>query len=187
MEPREKRAYPFSRSAPVLGRSRLAPLNAIRFAGVWAFSDVAAPEDGCTPLNARQRMNRWGNRRTKFPGVLGLALLITAGALSGCVSKSKAEAQARAAFLAGQQQAAQQMQARGPNVTVIGEVKNTLVPWTADLTLVKAILAADYYGAGDPKQIIIVRGGEQIQVDPNQLLKGEDILLQPRDVIEIRR
>jgi hypothetical protein len=131
--------------------------------------------------------NRLANGAAVFVSQIGFASLILGVVLSGCVSKSKAEAQARAAFLAGQQQAAQQMQARGPNVTVIGDVKNNLVPWTAGLTLAQAILAADYFGQGDPKQITIVRGGEQIQVNPTQLLSGEDIPLQPRDVIEIRR
>ncbi len=105
--------------------------------------------------------------------------------VSGCVSKAKADAQARTAFLAGQQQALQQMQVRGPSVTVLGEVRNKLIPWTADLTLAKAVLAAEYYGAKDPTEIIIVRDGEQIPVEASRLLSGEDIPLQPRDIIAL--
>ncbi len=116
-----------------------------------------------------------------------LGLLFLLPLLGGCVSKSKAEAQARAAFLAGQQQAAQVLQARGPNVTFVGEVKNKLVPWTADLSLSRALLAADYYGAKDPSEIVIRRGEEEIRVDPHRLLNGEDLLLQPSDIIELRR
>lgn len=125
-------------------------------------------------------------------GIKKLCLLWAAGAvllmpllMSGCVSKGKAEAQARAAFLAGQQQAAQQMEAMGPTVTVMGPVKNKLIPWTAGLTLAQAVVAAQYYGAKDPTEITIIRDGEQIRVDPHRLLGGEDLPLQPRDVVAL--
>jgi hypothetical protein len=110
-------------------------------------------------------------------------------ALSGCVTKSHAEAQARAAFVAGQQQAMERMrqsQAQGPTVTFLGPVKNILVPWTAELTLAKAIVAADYFGPKDPGEIIIRRGGEEIRLDPKKLLGGEDVPLMPRDIVELK-
>jgi len=109
--------------------------------------------------------------------------------LSGCVSKSKAEADAKAAFLAGQRQTAMmawQNQIKGPTVTVIGAVRNPLVPWTADLTLAKALLAAQYYGQTDPSEVLIQRNGQEIRYDPKQLLDGTDVQLQPSDVIQIR-
>jgi len=108
---------------------------------------------------------------------------------SGCVSKTTAQAQARAAYLQGQQQALermQQTQTRGPTVTFIGEVRNQLVAWTADLTLARAIVAADYYGPNDPTTIIVIRDGQQTVYDPKKLLQGNDVLLEPRDVVEIR-
>ena len=114
----------------------------------------------------------------------GLVLLDLS--MTGCVSKSKSDSKARAAFLAGQQQAVQQLQPPGPSVTVIGEVKNKLLPWAMDLTLAKALLAAEYYGAQDPAQIIIIREGQIILVDPRRLLEGEDIPLLPRDIVEVR-
>jgi len=111
-------------------------------------------------------------------------------ALGGCVTKSKANAQARAAYIAGQQQAMTRMQqtqtlGQGPCVTVNGEVRNRVVPWTEGLTLAKAVLAADYYGAKDPGQIIIVHNGMATRVDPKQLLSGVDIPLQPGDVVQL--
>lgn len=109
--------------------------------------------------------------------------------ISGCVSKSKAEADAKAAFLAGQRQTAMmawQNQIKGPTVTVIGEVRNPLVPWTTDLTLAKALLAAQYYGQTDPSEILIQRNGQEIRYDPKQLLDGTDVQLQPSDVIQLR-
>jgi hypothetical protein len=120
--------------------------------------------------------------------LFGLALFL-ALTLSGCVTKSQAEAQARAAFAAGEQQAMERMrqsQAQGPNVTFLGPVRNTLVPWTAQLTLAKAIVAANYFGPKDPAEIIIRRGGEEIRLDPKKLLGGEDVPLLPRDIVELK-
>lgn len=110
--------------------------------------------------------------------------------LAGCVSKSKADVRARAAFLAGQQQAAimaRQTQLQGPTVTVIGQVRKPLLLWTADLTLAKAVIAAEYFGQGDPAEIVIQRNGHEIKCDPKKLLAGEDIQLEPSDVIELRQ
>ena len=118
------------------------------------------------------------------------APLLLVVALGGCVSKSKANAQARAAYMAGQQQAMARMQqtqtlGQGPCVTVNGEVRNRVVPWTQGLTLAKAVIAADYYGAKDPGQLIIVHNGIANRVDPKQLLSGVDIPLQPGDIVQL--
>ncbi len=106
---------------------------------------------------------------------------------AGCVeTKSKADAQAHAAYVAGQRQAAASMQSREPSVWVVGNVKTPLIPWTKDLTLARAILTAQYQGAGDPNQIIIQRNGQPpINFDPSKLLQGEDLPLQAGDRIEI--
>jgi hypothetical protein len=120
--------------------------------------------------------------------VLRLALLVVCLALSSCVSKKKADQRARAAFFAGQQQAAvmnRQTQLQGPTVTVLGEVRNALVRWTLDLTLAKAVVAAEYYGKTDPTQIVIQRDGKEIVCDPKKLLSGDDVPLQPNDVIQL--
>lgn len=109
--------------------------------------------------------------------------------MSGCVSKGKANTEAKAAFLAGQRQAAMmawQNQIKGPTVTIIGEVRNPLVPWTAELTLIKAVLAAEYYGKSDPSEIIIQRNGQEMLYNAKQLLDGADVQLQPNDVIQLR-
>ncbi|HWX19015.1 MAG TPA: hypothetical protein VN578_03810 [Candidatus Binatia bacterium] len=109
--------------------------------------------------------------------------------MGGCVSKSTARLQARAAYLAGQQQAMermQQIQANGPTITILGLVKEPVLPWTSGLTLARAIVASGYYGAGDPAEIVIIREGQQIPIDPRSLLGGEDVPLQPRDVVQLR-
>ena len=115
-------------------------------------------------------------------------LVLLSALLVSCVSKSKADARARTAFFAGQQQAAMQArqhQIQGPSVTVLGEVRNAQLPWTPDLSLSKALIAAEYYGKSDPNAILIQRDGKQIAWDPKKLLSGEDIQLLPGDVVEL--
>jgi hypothetical protein len=103
---------------------------------------------------------------------------------AGCVSKSKARAEAQKAYMAGQQAAVARMQAQH-NVTVNGQVRNPLVPWTEDLTLAKAIVAADYYGKTAPGSIIVVHNGVGRRYDAKEVLKGDDMLLAPGDVVQI--
>jgi hypothetical protein len=115
-----------------------------------------------------------------------MLLLITTSA--GCVSQAKADAQAKQAFLAGQQQAMQMMkmeQARGPSVTFIGPVQTPVVPGMEGLTLARAIVVAGYHGP-EPSDIIIVRNGQGTRIDPAKLLGGEDVPLESGDVINIK-
>ena len=130
------------------------------------------------------------NRLAKFP-TLGLVLATLPG---GCVTKSQADMQARLAFMAGQQQALMQQQQRpqpppvyrGPGVIFMGAVRNPTVPWREGLTLTQAIVRAQYTGTGDPAAILIHRGGENITIEPRQLLNGQDVPLQVGDVIELQ-
>ena len=131
-------------------------------------------------------------RSKHLPGrVFTLCGLLFLGlTLGGCVSKSKANAQARAAYAAGQQQAAMRMQqaqiqSQGPSVTINGDVRNHLVPWAEGLTLTKALVAAEYSGATDPAQIIIVRGGMATRLNPRDLFSGVDYPLQPGDIVQL--
>jgi len=107
---------------------------------------------------------------------------------TGCVSKTKAQAQARAAFMAGQQQAmvARTSQPAQNVVTVVGPVHTPSLSWTQDLTLAKAIVDAGYESAVDPKQIMIVRNGQAVPVDPKSLLSGQDVPLLPGDMVVLQ-
>ena len=116
-----------------------------------------------------------------------LALLLCS-ALAGCVTKAQAKARERAAYIAGEQAAVvrlQQSQAQGPSVRINGPVKNPVVPWTEGLTLSQAIFAAEYQTVGDPLEIMVVRGGLARLVNVRNLLGGQDVPLQPGDVIQI--
>lgn len=120
---------------------------------------------------------------------LSSAFLLSVG-LGGCVTKAKAKAQARAAYLAGQQEAtirSQQNQNRtqGGTVQINGPVRNPAVPWTQGLTLMKAIVAAEYGGATDPAEILILRRGVATRVDVQKLLGGKDFPLLPDDVVSL--
>jgi hypothetical protein len=106
---------------------------------------------------------------------------------AGCVSKTKHREEVKKAFLAGQSEATMRMvKSFGPSVTIEGEVRQSFVPWTRELTLAKAIIAADYYGAQDPRKITIVRNGEELPVDPARLLTGDDYPVAPGDVIRLK-
>jgi len=107
----------------------------------------------------------------------------------GCVSKSKAKAEAHAAFMAGQQQAmiARTPQPAGNIVTIVGPVKTPQLQWTQDLTLARAIVAAGYESSTDPQQIMIVRNGQAVPVDPKALLAGEDVPLLPGDMVVVKQ
>ena len=73
-------------------------------------------------------------------------------------------------------------------VTIQGEVRNPVVLWMDGLTLARALVLADYFGARDPTSIVIYRGDKAILVDTRQLLAGvKDPPLLPGDMIELRR
>jgi len=114
-------------------------------------------------------------------------LLLLAVTFGGCVTRSKARADAQAAYLAGQNDALrqQQAQAQPAGVTVIGPVQKPDVPWVEGLKLSQAIATANYLGQHDPKEIIITRQGESAILAPKMLLYGHDVPLEPGDTITI--
>ena len=125
-------------------------------------------------------------------------LLLGVAVFSGCVTKERAEADSRAAFFAGQASAMGQMRlqtatpgapapANSAVVTILGPVKNRTVPWTEDLTLVRALVAAEYIGSTELFSISVARGGKEIPVSPQRLLNGSiDPILEAGDVISLR-
>jgi hypothetical protein len=132
---------------------------------------------------------------------MAIFLLLLAVAASGCTTKSSARAQAREAYLQGQvagmsraqamsgERAQTQAQAdaetQAMSVTVVGPVKNSIVPWMEGLTLAKLIVAAEYLPTSDPREITVVRAGQKVPVDPKRLLNGEDAPLLPGDIVEL--
>jgi len=119
--------------------------------------------------------------------VMSLAAGLLAGCAAGYTTQSKTTADAQAAYAAGEQAALFRLQKpHGPVVTVVGPVRNSSLTWTSDLTVAKAILAADYVGSADPKQIMIVRNVQAVPIDLQQLLKGDDVPLLSGDLLIVR-
>ena len=122
--------------------------------------------------------------------------------LTGCVTKAQADAQARIAFLQGQNEALMRMQKQQPqpaavtqplpqmnglSVSFVGPVQNPVVPWRIGLTLTQAIVGAGYIGQADPRTIMVLRDGLNIAVNPKGLLNGEDFVLEIGDVITLQQ
>lgn len=118
-------------------------------------------------------------------GFLALLLVLS---LSACSSGS---GQKRSPFLGNYlppEAMAPAGVAKPQTVLVRGDVKNPVIPWTEDLTVARAIVAADYKGLFDPRVILLVRQGLASRIDPKQLLRGRgDLPVEPGDVIELQR
>jgi hypothetical protein len=114
---------------------------------------------------------------------VGLLLGLVA---AGCVTRSQANAQARTAYLAGQKAAFASMAGQGQGVVIVGPVQHPNVPWVEGLTLSQAIATANYTAHCNPKTITITRQGEEMDVDPGDLLGGHVVPLQPGDTITIQ-
>ena len=115
-------------------------------------------------------------------------LLLLLVGTSSCTTKSKAKANAKAAYIAGQQQAIANMQPRPPTVSIFGQVRNQTINWTEELTLSKAIVEAEYLSNRDPRAILIIRNNQTMYIDPKLLIRGDqDPPLEPGDVVELRR
>lgn len=113
-----------------------------------------------------------------------IAIVLLVGA--GCTTRSKARAEAQAAYRAGQEQTfARVAEARRINIRFIGPVRHAEIIWADGLTLAQAIAAADYWDARDPKVVMIVRQRERINISPRKLLNGKDWPLEPGDTIEM--
>ena len=117
------------------------------------------------------------------------ALIVIAGLASGCVSKSSAQKREQQAFQQGQRQgvmaAQQQLQ---PVVLFRGSLRHPRIPWTENMKLSHALVAADYTGTLDPRSIKVIRQGQVYSVNPKALLRGdEDPELLPGDIVEVLR
>jgi hypothetical protein len=112
-----------------------------------------------------------------------LGILVLALAATGCVSKSKADAQARAAYLAGQKAAYESIGTQQTAVVVLGDVQKHQIPWVQGLTLAQALATAVYQGETDPTQILVRRNSVETEVTPKDLLNGKDMALQPGDTV----
>ncbi len=109
----------------------------------------------------------------------------------GCTTDSQAKKRARAAFVTGQRSGAalaQRPPQQPPTVSVLGEVRQQIIPWTEGLTLAQAIVTAEHIGHREPKAIVLHRGEETVTLKTFFLYQaGLNLLLEPGDVIELVR
>jgi hypothetical protein len=75
--------------------------------------------------------------------------------------------------------------ARRTSVRVVGNVRNPEIIWEDGLTLARVIADAEYQNVGTPREIVVTRQRERFIVDPNTLLRGEDLSMEPGDTVEI--
>jgi hypothetical protein len=123
--------------------------------------------------------------RRAAPPALAALLSILIILASGCETTSRARLEAQQAYAQGQQQAAAQSRPKPPIVTVTGLVRNSIIPWTEDLTLAKAIVAAEYTGYFNPKLIRVIRDGQATDIKPSALLNRQDMPLMAGDTIQV--
>jgi hypothetical protein len=130
---------------------------------------------------------RGHSRNSRINPLLSLAALLSIllSFTAGCETKGRARLEAHEAYIQGQQQAKEQSSPKTPFVTVAGPVNNHTIPWTEDLTLAKAVVAADYTGFLDPRLIRVTRDGVTTDIKPGALLRGEDMPLQAGDTIQV--
>ena len=123
---------------------------------------------------------------TILPVLSGMAITLVALALAGCASKDHKTTEAQRHFSAGQEETFAMLQRSGIEVIrVTGPFQRPVVLWRQEMTLAQVILEAGYLEPGDPNQIIIQRGPTTLPIDPAILLRGEDVPVEPRDVIHV--
>lgn len=123
-----------------------------------------------------------GSAAQMFAVALAILSLVS---VTGCVTKATAAAESRAAFVAGQKAAYQSMQSSATTVVVLGNVQKHEIRWVDGLTLTQALATADYTGLHDPTDIILKRNSVQTEINPKELLNGQNIPLRPGDVVSV--
>jgi hypothetical protein len=123
--------------------------------------------------------------KSSFGFVLIALLSLLLSFTAACETKSRARLEAQRADVAGQEQALAQTGPKPKIVTVTGQVRNSVIPWTEELTLAKAIVAAEYTGYLGPRLIRLIRDGQPTDIKPSALLNGQDMPLQPGDTIQV--
>lgn len=125
------------------------------------------------------------NIRKGFQAALLLGCLYLL-ATTCCTTKADARRQAQLAYLAGQQQAQANMQdVRRTSVRVVGNVQNPEIIWEDGMTLARVIADAQYQDAAIPREIVVIRQRQRFIIDPNTLLQGRDMPVEPGDTVEI--
>lgn len=133
-----------------------------------------------TPEFRKQRSLRGALPFPKYWSICVVLALV----MGGCRSREPEQDQSLIHFWR-QQAIEQQQQMQGPQVVVLGSVRQSRILYTQGLTLAEAILRADYIGRSDPSMIRIIRNGQTISYPVERLLRGEDYPLQAGDIVQL--
>lgn len=145
------------------------------------FSHIDANDAANSGIICGTSRNSRINPLIPVTAILSILLFFT----TGCETKSRARLEAHEAYIKGQQQGQEQSRPKPAIVTVTGLVNNHVIPWTEDLTLARAIVAADYTGFLNPRLIRVTRDGVTTEIKPGALLRGEDMPLKAGDAIQV--
>ncbi len=115
-----------------------------------------------------------------------MAALSASLLIVGCSGTPDRQQTARQAYQQGMADAQLNAERLKTSVGFIGPVRNQFVPWRENLSLAEAIVEAVYIGNGDPALIVVTRNGEENFIDPRELLRGIDYLVEPGDIVEFR-
>ena len=127
--------------------------------------------------------------------LLNAVLIFLFLAACGCANKAKQQVQIRRAYAAGEQAARAQMEkaqqqqqqlTTDSQVRILARVRNPVLNWEPGLTLARAIVEAEYDNTRTPTAITIYRSNQQVSIDPQRLLDGEDYPLFAGDVVYIQ-
>ncbi len=73
------------------------------------------------------------------------------------------------------------------SVGIVGPVRRRVVSWEEGMTVASALVAAEYLGADNPREIYINRRGVIIPVNVRKLLRNlENPTLEAGDILEVR-
>jgi len=111
--------------------------------------------------------------------------LLAVAVLAGCTSRSKARAEARAAFESGQNRAFMEVGARQNGVSFRGPVVNPVIPWAEGITLGQAMAAAGWRHPSDPQIVIISRGSDTFEMTAQEALAAAEFQLHQGDLVEM--
>src|ERR1017187_627933 len=116
-----------------------------------------------------------------------IVLLFLSLAVTGCVSKTKAQAEVRAAYAAGQRDAfASIAAAQRTGIKVFGPVQHPEVPWVEGLGLAQAIATANYTAHGNPQEILLRRRGENPTTHPREVQNPHHSPRKPGNTITLQ-
>jgi len=114
-----------------------------------------------------------------------IAFLSVAG-LAGCATHPGQVTEAQRQFNAGREEAFAMLQRSGIAVVrAVGPFERPVVLWHKGMTVGEVILQAGYLDKNAPREILIQRGPTALEVNPADLLQGNDAAVEAGDIVHV--